>query len=242
MGQWKLVFEDHFDKEKIDRGVWDYELGFIRNKEPQYYTDRPDNSYVENSDLVIVTRRENYKGAFYTSASLNTFGNKAFLYGKIEMRAKLPRGKGIWPAFWMMGESFPAHGWPQCGEIDIMETVGHVAKETGDLIYTTAHWLSKASGEHSQDGVTRQMPLYSLSDKYHTYAVDWDADRIIWLFDEQKIFKMDIPLDSMNAFHQPHSILINTALCAFEPSCTPDETTLFPQEYRIDYIRVYQKI
>ena len=116
--QWKVVWSDEFNGPAIDKSVWNYEIGLIRNKEPQYYTDRAENSYIENGNLVIETRMENYRGAPYTSASLNTRGRKAFLYGRIEMRARLPKGNAIWPAFWTMGER---GRWPRCGEIDIME-------------------------------------------------------------------------------------------------------------------------
>ena len=101
----KIIFEDHFDGDTIDRSKWQFEIGFIRNHEPQYYTDRPCNAYVEDSMLHIVTLREDYEGAKYTSASLNTEGKFSCTYGRIEMRAKLPWSKGIWPAFWTLGEN-----------------------------------------------------------------------------------------------------------------------------------------
>ena len=104
----KIVFEEHFDGDTLNRDIWDYEIGFIRNHEPQYYTDRPCNIYLKDSMLHIVTLREDYEGAKYTSASINTMGKYSCLYGRVEMRAKLPYSKGLWPAFWMMGENSPS--------------------------------------------------------------------------------------------------------------------------------------
>lgn len=238
--QWKLVFEDHFDKQEIDREVWKFEKGFIRNNEPQYYTDRPENAYTENSDLVIVTRREEYRGASYTSASLNTQGTKAYQYGLFEMRAKLPRGKGIWPAFWTLGESFDGTPWPLCGEIDIMETIGNCKGSTDASMMATVHWKSAKTGMHAQESKTYFLKEGVFAEDYHTFAIDWSADRIIWLLDGEEIFRVKITDDMQGAFHQPHFILVNTALSNFNDDERPDETTPLPQEYRVDYVRIYQ--
>src|SRR5215469_12052083 len=124
---WKLVWSDEFDKPGLpDSTKWGYETGFVRNHEKQFYTGgRRENARVENGTLIIEARKEQYKDAEYTSASLTTQGKASWAYGRIEMRAKLPTGRGIWPAFWMLGTG---HGkgvkWPDCGEIDIMELVG----------------------------------------------------------------------------------------------------------------------
>ena len=124
-GEWELIFEEHFNGKDINRYIWNFEEGFIRNHEPQYYTDRPENARIDNGELIIVTRREEYKGASYTSASLNTQGKREFMYGLLEIRAKLPHGRGIWPAFWTLGSDFGKNDWPLCGEIDILETIGN---------------------------------------------------------------------------------------------------------------------
>ena len=141
----KLIFEDHFDGDTINRDNWSFEIGFIRNHEPQYYTDRPCNAYVEDSMLHIVTLREDYEGAKYTSASINTMGKYSCLYGRVEMCAKLPFSKGLWPAFWMMGENYPVVNWPRCGEIDILEMRGVGNESEKDLtanqmVLGTLHW------------------------------------------------------------------------------------------------------
>ncbi len=247
-GPWKLVWSDEFNGPAIDRSVWGYEIGFVRNKEPQYYTDRPENSYIENGNLVIETRMENYQGAPYTSASLNTHGKKAFLYGRIEMRAKLPEGNGIWPAFWTLGEK---EGWPRGGEIDIMELWGGQIDEIwgrkgdnglGDGVTTGCSHFADDNGKHVSGGQGKyRLPNGAkCSDAYHIYAIEWDPDGIKWFFDDVNFmnFKIDTAA-KRHSFQQPHYILVNTAISATaKPG--PTEDTL-PQKYFIDYVRVYQK-
>ena len=136
--QWKLVWSDEFDYQGLpDANKWDYEVGFVRNKESQYYTRaRPENARVEGGNLVIEGRHETYsdpnakgrnagKAAEYTAASLITRKKAEWKYGRVEIRARLPEGKGVWPAIWMLGSNIGEIGWPACGEIDIMEFVGH---------------------------------------------------------------------------------------------------------------------
>ena len=115
--EWILVWEDNFDKPGLpDRKIWDYEVGYIRNKEEQYYTkNRSENARVENGSLVIEARKDNWENHKITSASLKTLGKKSILYGRVEVRAKLPTGRGTWPAIWMLGENIGKVGWPSCG-------------------------------------------------------------------------------------------------------------------------------
>ncbi|MBN1818816.1 MAG: DUF3472 domain-containing protein, partial [Sedimentisphaerales bacterium] len=124
--QWKLTWGDEFDYTGLPNAdKWDYEVGFIRNQEKQYYTKaRAENARVEDGMLIIEGRKEKYDRADYTSASIHTWGKQHFLYGRIEVRAKLPTGRGTWPAIWMLGINRRELGWPACGEIDIMENVG----------------------------------------------------------------------------------------------------------------------
>lgn len=124
----ELIWNDEFNANGLpDSSKWGYEVGFVRNKEKQYYTKtRIENCYQKNGSLVIESRKESYKDADYTSASINTLGKYAIEGNvRIEVRAKLPEGRGIWPAIWMMGTNITEVGWPKCGEIDIMEFVGH---------------------------------------------------------------------------------------------------------------------
>lgn len=240
-GEWELIFEEHFNGKDINRYIWNFEEGFIRNHEPQYYTDRPENARIDNGELIIVTRREEYKGASYTSASLNTQGKREFMYGLLEIRAKLPHGRGIWPAFWTLGSDFGKNDWPLCGEIDILETIGNKNGDRDASIDVTLHWKSEITGEH--DLVTKKhhysgKPLWK---EYHTYAIDWSEERIVWLLDGEMIFSAVITDEMQGCFNQPHFVLLNTALSDFNDDERPDETTPLPQEYRIDYLRVYKK-
>lgn len=245
--QWKLVWSDEFNGPSIDRSVWSYEIGFIRNKEPQYYTDRAENSYIENGNLVIETRMENYQGAPFTSASLNTHGKKAFQYGRIEMRAKLPKGNGIWPAFWTLGEK---GRWPRDGEIDIMELWGGEIEEIwgskgdnglGDGVTTGCSHFADENAKHVSGGLGKyKLPGGAkCADAYHIYAIEWNAEEIKWFFDDVNFMSFKIDTDSKRvAFQQPHYILVNTAISpTAKPGPTPDT---LPQKYFIDYVRVYE--
>lgn len=247
-GSWKLVWSDEFNGPSIDKSVWSHEIGFIRNKEPQYYTDRSENSYIENGNLVIETRMENYRGAPYTSASLNTRGRKAFLYGRIEMRARLPKGNAIWPAFWTLGEQ---GRWPRCGEIDIMEMWGGEIDEIwgrkgsnglGDGVTTGCIHYADENGRHVSGGLGKyRLPGGAkCADSYHTYAIEWDADRIRWFFDDVNFMNFELDTEAKRSgFRHPHFILVNTAI---SPTLKPGPTAdTLPQKYYIDYIRVYQR-
>ena len=188
---WKLVWSDEFNQPGLpDPNKWDYETGYVRNHELQYYTRaRKENARVEDGCLVIEGRKEKYpipnarpgqkKFADYTSASLITRGKADWKFGRIEVRAKLPQGKGVWPAIWMLGQKFPNVRWPACGEIDIMEFVGH----TPDKIHATVHYSK--NGKHASKGgkLTTARPF----DDFHVYAVEWSAERMDFFFDGREI-------------------------------------------------------
>ena len=147
-GPWTLVFADEFDTEgALDPAKWGYEIGSIRNNELQYYTSRSENVRAEKGTLLIEGRREAYQGYAYTSASINTRGRFEFLYGRVEVRAKLPTGNGTWPAIWMLGTNIGEVGWPTCGEIDIMENVGFEPLKIYGTVHTAAYNHSIGTGE-----------------------------------------------------------------------------------------------
>lgn len=243
---WKLVWNDEFSDSEIDRDVWKFEKGFIRNKEPQYYTDRKENAYVEDGKLVIETRYEEYEGAPYTSASLNTKGTKSFQYGRIEMYAKLPCGQAIWPAFWMMG----IHGnWPKCGEIDIMELWGGPNKRWGKdktggwgdgVSCAKAHWFDDDKKTQNVGNCIELPEGEKFADKFHIFAIEWTEDEIVWFVDDAVVDRMKLETEGQKScFRQPHYILINTAVAPYvKPDPTPE---VFPAKYYVDYIRVYEK-
>ncbi len=242
MKNWKLVFEDHFDGETLDQSVWTYETGFLRNGEPQCFTDRPENVFLQDSCLVIRTLREKYRGAEYTSASITTGKKLGFTYGRLEMRAKLPRSRALWPAFWTLGSNYYREGvnWPLCGEIDIMEMTGGKGLRDYQAI-PAVHWQSAETGKPAIAGgrdhlYTHHRPL---CEDFHIYAVEWDAGSMAFYFDDLLIFTCDITPDMQGAFHHPHSIILNTSLEHWDEHTYPNEETDLPQDYIIDYIRVY---
>lgn len=239
----KLVFEDHFDGDELDPNVWTKEVGMLRKGEPQYFTNRRENCFVENSNLVIRTMRENYEGAEYTSASIISGPGHAWLYGRIEMRAKLPRSRALWPAFWTLGANFfDGVDWPLCGEIDIMEMTGGAGKRDYETL-STVHWESYEKRGHDQFGgrdyaFVNDRPL---CEDYHIYAVEWEADKMVFFFDDHVVLTMPINPDMQGAFNKPHFIILNTSLENWGPESCPNEETELPQDYIIDYVRVYQE-
>lgn len=237
----KLVFEDHFDGDKLDESIWTKEVGMLRKAEPQYFTDEDRNCFVKDSNLVIRTIKEEYRGAPYTSASVITGPKHTWMYGRIEMRAKLPYSQAVWPAFWTLGANFfDGTDWPTCGEIDIMEMVGGDGTKDNETL-STVHWDSVAKNGHDEFGGHSHAYVHSekLCNDYHIYAVEWEADKMAFFFDDHELFTMPITDDMRGAFNQPHFIILNTSLVGeWNP---PDENTVLPQDYMIDYVRVYQE-
>lgn len=241
--EYKLVWQDDFDGPEIDRTVWGFEKGYVRNNELQKYTDSPENAYIEDSCLVIKSTKTDDPNCPYLSASLNTYSKRNFLYGKLEMRAKLPFGKGIWPAFWSLGQNISTCPWPACGEIDIMEMVGgtNTTNSTcpfcdhmgNNVVQATIHYPDELPG------MQRAIELSDgdFSDDFHIFGIEWTKDYIKAYCDGYVYNKLDI--SNQPAFHLPHYLLVNTAIGGFWPG-DPDETTVFPQKYYIDWIRYYQ--
>ena len=242
---WTLVWSDEFDKPGLpDATKWAYEKGFVRNKEAQYYTEaRAENARVENGTLVIEGRKETYSGpdgkeARYTAASLTTEGRFETTYGRVEVRAKLPSGRGMWPALWMLGTNIRSVGWPKCGEIDIMEAVGH---EPGK-VFANVHWFSYEKGRHVFSG--GKLTGQKTSEGFHVYAVEWFADRMDFYFDETKYFTCPVGkagTGENNPFHKPHYLLMNLAIGGSWGGKKGIDDSVFPQRYVIDYVRIYRK-
>jgi beta-glucanase (GH16 family) len=233
---WNLVWSDEFDGTKIDPKDWVFDKGGNRgvNQEMEYYTDRPENARIENGLLVIEARQEQYDRFNYTSARINTRGLREFQYGRIEARMKLPYGQGIWPAFWMLGSNA---SWPLGGEIDIMEYIG----KTPDTVYQTVHGpgYSGAKGIGSHFILTAD----SLKNDFHIYTIEWTKNEIHWYVDNQEVFKVtldQIPAGRRWVFDHPFFIILNLAVGGSWPGYA-DDTTVFPQQLKVDYVRVYQK-
>lgn len=235
--EWKLIWSDEFDYNGLpDPKKWTYEEGFVRNKEAQYYTrGRRENARVEDGMLVIETRRERYRDADYTSASVTTEGHASWRYGRIEVKAKLPTGRGLWPAIWMLGADRPIVGWPACGEIDIMENVGF----DPDRVYATIHTPTFNGNKGTQkSGNTVVVAPYR---QFHVYAMDWYEDRMDFFVDGKKIhtFHNTGKGNDEWPYDKPFYLLINTALGGGWGGQQGIDDAALPQRYYIDYVRVY---
>lgn len=251
--EWRLVWSDEFDYTGLpNKSKWDYEHGFVRNRELQYYTRaRRENAWVADGVLTITARKERLANpryrpdspdwrrarqfAEYSSAAIITRHKSNWKYGRIEVRAKLPKGKGMWPAIWMLGANRDETGWPGCGEIDIMEFIG----KDPDTIYGTVHF--RMNGKHRSDGgrIDDRAP----SDDFHVYAIEWDAKQIEFFFDDKCYHNFEIDQAGVgpeNPFRQPYYLLINLALGGSWGGPVDDE--FLPQEYLIDYVRVHEGV
>lgn len=240
---YKLVWSEEFDGSEIDRNTWRFEEGYVRNNELQCYCDSPENAYIEDSCLVIKSIKTGDEECPYTSASLNTHGKKEFLYGKLEMRAKLPCGEGIWPAFWTLGVNIKDTPWPACGEIDIMEMVGGKGRDIstcpfGDYVsdstvQATVHYTDEKKGLQR---------AFEFSDRkfcedFHIFGIEWTEEHIKFYVDN--VIYNSVDIRDIEAFHKPQYVLVNTAIGGSWAK-DPDDTTEFPQKYYIDWIRYYK--
>lgn len=233
MKKYELIWSEEFEGNTLDETKWSHEIGYIRNHELQYYTDGGHNTFLKNSCLVLQGRKEPFEGFEYTSASIHTAGKAEFLYGRIEMRAKLPEGQGIWPAFWTLGADFAKAGWPECGEIDMMEMIGG---EGDNRIYATLHYPGSSLNEISHEASLQEGRF---CDDFHVFGIDWSEDEICWAVDGIIFCRLDIR--KKPAFHKKHFLILNLAIGGDWPGA-PDTTTVFPQEYRVDWVRYYRQI
>ena len=237
--QWELVWSDEFNYEGLaDETKWSYESGFVRNRERQYYTKaRAENARVENGTLIIESRKEKYDKGNYTSASLHTWHKAEWLYGRVEVRAKLPTGKGMWPAIWMLGTNRRQVGWPTCGEIDIMENVGFDPDVIHANIHTKAYNHMKGTNKGAK--IRDEKPY----EQYHIYAIEWCEDRIDFFFDDQKYFTFENEGKGNDVwpFDKPHYLILNAAIGGTWGGQKGIDDTIFPQRYRIDYVRVFKQ-
>lgn len=235
---WTLVFFDEFDGTgALDPAKWDYELGYIRNKEAQYYTSRPENVRAESGNLVIEGRKEAYQGYAYTSASINTRGRFEFLYGRVEVRAKIPTGIGAWPAIWMLGVNRAQVGWPACGEIDIMENVGFNPLAIHASVHTSTY--NHMIGTQKTAIVDVANPW----EDFHVYALEWYQDRIEVSVDGNKYFTFRNEGTGSGTwpFDKPQYLLINLAIGGSWGGQKGIDGTLFPKRFVVDYVRIYQQ-
>lgn len=239
-GEWELVWQDEFEEDGLpDPEKWNYDTGYIANNEKQYYTKaRRENARVENGALIIEARKEAREGFDYTSARLVTRGRQTWTYGRFEIRAKLPTGRGTWPAIWMLGANIREVGWPECGEIDIMENVGFDPDRIHANIHTEAYNHTKNT--QKGDGIEAEAPYES----FNLYAIEWSAERIDFFFNETKYFTYEN--DGRGdwttwPFGKPHYLILNLAVGGNWGGREGIDDSIFPQRFLVDYVRVYQK-
>jgi beta-glucanase (GH16 family) len=235
---WTLVWQDEFDGPEINPDHWTHETGGHGwgNGENQYYTDSPDNAFIEDGKLVIQALEQNFMGKLFTSARLMTKGKVEQQYGRIEARIQIPTGKGIWPAFWMLGSSFPDVSWPQSGEIDIMENIG---SEPG-VVHGTVHGPGYSGG--SGVGGSKRLPDGGrYTDDFHIFAIEWQENEIRWYMDNVEYFRVTpTAVRGDWVYNQPFFLILNVAVGGSWPGY-PDQNTEFPQRMLVDYVRIYER-
>ncbi|HKG80301.1 MAG TPA: glycoside hydrolase family 16 protein, partial [Pyrinomonadaceae bacterium] len=233
----RLVWSDEFSASSISTANWGFDLGNggFGNNELQNYTNRPENARIVNGMLVIETRRESLGGSAYTSARLKTQGKQSFgINTWVEARINAPEGQGIWPAFWMLGNSISTVGWPSCGEIDIMEIQGQNPFRN----FGTIHWADVNGNHASFGGIFNSSS--SLSAGFHTYAISRTGSSIKWYVDRVQYAEANISggVNSTSEFQGSFFILLNVAVGGnFVGS--PDGSTVFPQQMEVDWVRVW---
>jgi len=242
---WELVWRDEFEGDALDYSRWGVEVNAFGggNGELQLYTDREANVRVENGQLVLEARRDqpNVQGTVreYSSGRVRTKHRGDWRYGRIEVRAQLPRGRGMWPAIWMLPTDETYGGWAASGEIDIMELVGHEpAKVLGTLHYGGV-W---PENEHA--GGTYELEQGAFSDDFHTFAIEWERDEIRWFVDDHQFHAATRWRSAAAPFPAPFDqrfhLLINLAVGGRLVGA-PDDSTSFPQRIAVDWVRVYEK-
>lgn len=237
---YRLVWSDEFSGSKLDTNVWNQEIGNGNNgwgnNEQEYYTDSQKNTFVSNGNLIIEARQEAMNAYAYTSGRMTTQGKRSFKFGRIDIRAKLPYGKGVWPALWMLGINISTVGWPACGEIDIMELIGsYPARVTG-----TMHW-KPINGFSLSKGANYSLSSGDFSQQFHVFSIIWTQDNIKWYVDDQ-LFLSNTATDVGAAdypFNADQFFIFNVAVGGNWPGY-PDNTTTFPQRIFVDYVRVFQ--
>lgn len=238
---YNLIWSDEFDADEISMDVYNYEIGDgcnvgicgWGNNELQRYSSDSKNSSIIDGSLVITAIEESPN--VYSSARITTKDKQTFRYGRIDIRARLPFGQGIWPALWMLGSNIDNVGWPSCGEIDIMELVG----DEPDVVLGTAHWGNSPGPSIFRSG--KKGNSEDFSEAFHVFTMDWTSTELNWYVDEQKFHSIPYTqLDgAANPFINEFFFIFNIAVGGNLPG-NPDDTTTFPQTMAIDYVRVFQ--
>ena len=240
---YNLMWADEFDAAALNTANWTYETGDgcpgncgWGNNELQHY--REDNASIVNGHLVLTAKKQKYGTSDYTSSRLITKGKKQFKFGRIDIRAALPKGQGIWPALWMLGSNIDAVSWPACGEIDIMELTGNLPNR----VLGTAHYGANVS-QHQYSSMSKYLSgTDNFQDEFHVFSINWEVDKIEFLVDDE-VFHTVTPATLNGApypFNKNFFFVFNVAVGGTLPG-NPDNSTPFPQSMIVDYIRVFQK-
>jgi beta-glucanase (GH16 family) len=238
---WNLVWSDEFEVPGLpDPAKWGYDVGGggYGNNELQYYTDaRAENASVANGVLTIKAIKESFGGNNYTSARLVTANKGDWLYGKIEVRAKLPKGRGMWPAIWMLPTDWEYGGWPSSGELDLMENVGYDSTRIHSNIHTQAY--NHTIGTNKGNNVTLTDPWYT----WHTYRIEWFADSLAYYVDDTRIFSFKKEYTGFTTwpFDKRFHLILNIAVGGNWGGANGVDDSRFPQTMEVDYVRVYQE-
>jgi beta-glucanase (GH16 family) len=232
--QWRLIWQDEFDGLRIDTSKWTHEVNDWGggNEELQYYTDRPENAYVENGILVIAARKESYRERNYTSARLNTRYKGDWKYGRFDVRAKLPKGWGMWPAIWMLPTDNRYGAWHAGGEIDIAEVLGREPSE----LHGAVHFGSPTPQNRPSNTGTFRLRKGDFSEQFHVFSVEWEPYVIRWYLDNKLYHtaKVSQPMD------ERYHLLLNLAIGGKWPG-NPKVNTAFPTYFLVDYVRIYER-
>lgn len=242
---YNLIWNDEFEGTSIDDNKWEHEVNANGggNNELQYYTARSENSYVKDGSLFIVALKENYSGnegkRDYTSARMRTLNKGDWKYGRIEVRAKLPFGQGLWPAIWMLPTDWVYGGWAASGEIDIMELLGHEPER----VYGTLHY-GGTFPNNTHSGSSYKLPTGNFSNDFHVFRLDWEEGEFRWYVDDIIYLTQKNWFSGSNPypapFDQKFHMLLNVAVGGNWPG-SPNLSTSFPQIMEVDFVRVYQK-
>ena len=234
-----LVWRDEFNGSQIDAANWTHEMGGSGwgNNELQYYTDRATNSFVQDGKLIIEAREEAFSGRDYTSARMISKDKQEFAFGRIDIRAKLPKGQGIWPALWMLGANFGDVGWPACGELDIMELIGSDPQQ----VHGTAHWGPQGSSTSQSAGHHIRLSTDDFSTEFNVFSIIWESNSVKWYMNDMLYHSINTGSVGSNnyPFNQEFFFILNVAVGGNWPG-NPNASTNFPQQMQVDYIRVFQ--
>lgn len=236
LAPWKLVWQEEFNGVALDTTTWNYELGDgcpnlcgWGNNERQVYTKT--NHDIHDGMLHIIAKKEE---DHYTSTRITTRDKYEFTYGKIEARAKVATGKGVWPALWLLGANITEVGWPLSGEIDMLEYVGKLPQS----VFTTVH----TNAAHGSEGPSKVTPFPTIEEGYHVFSTEWDAEMLRFYVDEELVFTYNPKVKNSDTwpFDKPFYLIVNMAIGGNLGGPEVDDT-IFPQDFTVDYLRVYQR-